>query len=30
MPWWMKRHTAVNITLVGIVLAFVVWSSFCG
>jgi hypothetical protein len=30
MPWWMKRHTAINLTLVGIVLVFIVWTTFCG
>jgi hypothetical protein len=30
MPRWMKRHTAVNIVVVSIALAFIVWSTFCG
>ncbi len=29
MPHWMKRHTAVNLALVSLVLAFVVWATFC-
>jgi hypothetical protein len=27
-PGWMRRHTAANLTLVGIVLAFIVLSTF--
>jgi hypothetical protein len=30
MPRWIKRHTSVNLTLVGIVLVFILWSTFCG
>ena len=26
-PWWMKRHDAVNYTLLALILAFIVWTA---
>jgi hypothetical protein len=28
--WWMKRHDTVNLTLLGIILLFIVWTALRG
>lgn len=26
--WWMKRHDAVNYTILAVVVAFILWTTF--